>query len=646
MSGQFPLFPFLNSAQLRAVTAPEGHLLINAAAGTGKTTTVAARILYLQVERGLPPSAILGVTFSRAARTQILERLERLCTVAGRGSPVRIYTFHGLAFRVVRLAAELGETWLRPGFLVIAAGRNQPNPLFTENAWELFRGSGGAAALILYSRAIDLLRQGHAQIGRALARPADLPRGSSIRVPGDFGERVDIATDDIRRVWERYEDLLRRHNAIDYPGLVTEAIRALAHPSGSTLDRVQDGLRYLVVDEYQDTSRAQEQLMLGVAGSRVYINAVGDNDQAIYTFNGSDVSNILNFAERVQHTGLPLLEPVHLTENYRSSPNILLLANRILAKSHRPLPKQLQPSVDPLPEPLQGYRERNYEVCQVDAPRLDLAADFVAREVHRLITEEGVQPGEIAVLVRKDTEHSPQGASVREALAGIGVETTTPDREPQQKAAVIEATRELCQYHYGEPLTGLMARVAAGDCDAELNGARRDEVLGALEEALRAGAQVAYQAAEFLYDAGVAESEVPDAGGVHVRTIHSAKGAEFRIVFLMYLADRAFPHGARPDEDEERRLLYVGITRAQERLYVVGHNGIHGPDFFGDCFGEGVRRLDASVRGGGPPPPPPPPALDEDTLRLIARASEQQAEEEERQRRDLARLFEEEDLNA
>jgi DNA helicase II / ATP-dependent DNA helicase PcrA len=628
----------LNEAQARAVTAPEGHLLINAAAGTGKTTTIAARILFLQVEMGIPASSMMSISFSRAARLQLLEKLQNMAMEIGQGSPVSTFTFHGLAYRILRLAANMGETWLKPGFEVVQ-GAGEAS-LFFNHRRELLAGIKDefdrSIAPELYAKALDIARQGHYSLGEAFLDPEDLPGEGTIIVPYEFTGRVEVPVSNVRIVWERYQRILRKHNAIDYPGLILEAHRAIAHRKGATRERIKDGLKYIIVDEYQDTSRAQERFLFDLAGNDVFLNVVGDNDQAIYTFNGSDVSNILYFPKRVTVSGLPVLEPIDLTENYRSTPNIIMLANRILEKQNRPVPKKLEPAK------LRLRRDSlvNYPVKRINAPRLELAADFVAREISRLVNE-GIPASEIAVLVRKDSEFSRQGGVVRDALKELGVAISSGKKEHERKLLVMRALLEICQYRYGDDIDSLIQQIASGYCDGELAGTTREELVNTLEEAKLAGAAVSYEVIDLLHEHVDAENTTPTGEGVHIQTIHSAKGKEYRVVFLMYLGDKSFPHSSRPDIEEERRLLYVGITRARERLYVIGTHGKRFADFFGDCAGEGVEHVEYLVPGGvelqGDT------FLDDNMMEQLLIAEKQQEEEEERFRAELARFFEEED---
>ena len=638
----------LNPAQREAVTAPEGHLLINAAAGTGKTTTLASRILYLQLENDIPYDSILAVSFSRTAKMQLTERLEQLITKIGQGSQVPSFTFHGLAYRILRIASECGETRLRPGFALLAESP-KTHDLYKEHANSLFSGLSDDWPIIkrteLYAKAINLVRQGHPQLGFACLRPADLPDRLLIRVPSDHSYQVDVQTHNVKQVWQRYEKLLRQKNSIDYPGLITEALSTLQHPNGQTRKRVCEGLRYMIIDEFQDTSRAQEQLMFCLAENDICLNVVGDDDQTIYTFNGSDVSNILDFTNRAAGRTFPVLPPVQLTENYRSSEKILSAANRVLRSIQPQRPKELRVGEKINAEPLHSYRERNHDIVRVHAPRLQLAAHYVAEEIQRLIEEESISPADIAVLVRKDTEFSPQGESVRQCLQELGYSIPVK-KDPSERLRLLEIAQNVCQEHYAEELSEVLSEIQAGRLDSELEGVDRHLIAELLMEALASGAELAIEAFEYLYDIQREddEAEITDTGQVQIRTVHSAKGQEFRVVFLMYIGERTFPHGARPDIEEEKRLFYVGLTRAQERLYIVGKPSSQTKtDFFSLIIGPGVRDQEFLAVGGVTRKTAVKP-FSQDHTRVIDDARQRILEEEAKRQDELKKLFAEDDF--
>ena len=616
------IFYKLNHEQWRAVSSDSGNLLINAGAGTGKTTTIASRILYLQLAKDVDPSAIWAVSFSRSAKEQIEKKLEELCLAAGRGGLTRTFTFHGLAYRIVRLAAFHGQTWLRPGFEV------------KESSFETVRNlcpKEVESWVELCSQAIDRVRQGHPDLAKVCMSPDDLPPSKQLIFMSPDGSKQMINTDQIKRLWNKYLEFKKRRNFTDYPGLITEAIHIMRTKT-RVREEVLEGLKYLFVDEYQDTSRAQEQLLFEFAHHGVELTVVGDSEQSIYGFNGSDVSNILNFAERLGEMGLHVLPPVDLTENCRSAPNILELANRIVS----PKTKKLKPFSGSLPEPLESHRKKNDLVRLVDAPRLDLAVEYVCEEINRLIHQEETAPGDIAVLVRKNSTHSPHGDRIKERLESKGIPVGIIKKKAAYPEDVLNEAEELCQEHYLSDISDLINTVETSE--VRLPPHLQKPILKLLMDAREKGVETGGDVLDHICDLRAKEEE-QDSEGVQVRTVHSAKGMEFPVVFLLYVRYRDFPHGSFPNVEEERRLFYVGITRAMKRLYIIGHGGLHHVDFFSECRGPGTMEIDYSV-------PDSPRIKHNNSSRMETQEElirEQQESYLNQRRAELRRLFEEDD---
>ncbi|MBN3525171.1 ATP-dependent helicase [Paenibacillus apiarius] len=629
-----------NENQNRAITAPLAHMAINAAAGTGKTSTLAARIQYLQAELDLLPNSIMAISFSRTARSRLIEKLKELCKKTKFGSPVPTYTFHGLSFRILRIAAGMGETWLKPGFEIIESLSRGNNPIFRRHSSLLngvFKQLDSEIAWEACMKAIDSLRQGSDEMEPCFA-PEDLD--SNVLVEVDIGQNtlIRLKSAEVLTVWRRYENMLKQYNIIDYWGLIVEAVNILSQPETETRKRVRENLRAIVVDEYQDTSRAQEKLLFALAGNDIPVNVVGDIDQTIYTFNGSSASNMANFLSMAAQTDISVLTSISMTENYRSATPILELANRI--RKELTDDRKLLPASDLSDKNIALYRKRNFPVRLVYAPKLELAADFVAKEIDRLVNDEEIDS--IAVLVRKDSEYSPQARAVREALDLFEIKNDVMSTQTQKdRHDHFQFLYSLFQdpEHYGKSLSDLIST----DLKITLPSSMTNEQFHSyIHEALDSGASYCYEAADFLFD-NMTTEDSDEQGNCHIKigTVHSAKGEEFRVVFLLYLGDRSFPHGSQPDLDEERRLLYVGITRAQERLYVIGRPGIHSESFFDNCKGPNTSYLEYSVLGGK--------ANDEKETRFdteIAASIEQarsvQQAREKEERENLWKLFEEE----
>lgn len=629
-----------NSAQLKAIQAPLAHMAINAAAGTGKTSTLAARIHYIQTEMDILPNSIIAISFSRTARSRLIEKLKELCKETGSGSPVPTYTFHGLSFRILRLASWLGETWLKPGFEILDTTSIMTNPIYKKRD-SLLSGIGNeldqTTALIAYMKAIDILRQGTGELSPNF-RPEQLMINKTLKVEVEQNTWITVKSIDIAKFWSRYQRMLKQLNVIDYTGMIVEAIQILSQSDSETRKRIVGSLRAIVVDEYQDTSRAQADLLFALSGTDIPINIVGDIDQTIYSFNGSSATNMIDFISRAAKTDVPVLPTIGMTENYRSANPILELANRI--RSDLLVDRTLVPASEIMDATLSSYRDLNAPVQLVYAPRLELAADFVANEINKLVTKEKIK--NIAVLVRKDTEHSPQALVVKDALSLVGIKSDTiVSKNHKGRQADWQFLYDLFQdpEHYGKTLLELQPSTTMMNLPETMTIEDFNEYI---QEAIDSGAKYCYEATEFIFDNMNADIS-KEGTDVQIGTVHSSKGEEFRVVFLLYLGDRSFPHGSKPDLDEERRLLYVGITRAQERLYVVGRPGVLSEDFFGNCKGSFTEYSEYTVPGGISLEAFDPD-FDENVAASIEQARAKQLTKEIEDRERLWELFEEEEF--
>lgn len=630
-----------NAAQTQAITARLAHMVINAAAGTGKTSTLAARIIYLQTEFDIPASSILAISFSRTARVRLVEKITNLCKKNRMGSPVPTYTFHGLAFRIIRLASGSKETWIKPGFNLIefTNGQNSFALKFKDNLLkDVGKGIDKDLALTAFMKIIDELRQGSSDMEPYLT-PEQLDPNFVIEI--DIGQNtlVKVTSCDVITVWRRYDKLLKQFNKIDYTGLIIEATKVLLHEDSEVLRRIQNSIKVILVDEYQDTSRAQEKLLFTLAGIHIPINVVGDTDQTIYTFNGSSIANMQNFLKLAKESQVAVLSSVHMIENYRSTDAILSTANFV--RKGLTSGSSLIAAKNIIDDNLRSYRNLNLPVRLIHAPRLHLAADFIAREVFKLVHEDGIHENDIAILVRKDTEYAPQGSCVKEALIKLGfdLQPTNNPTANKENNEHLYLVYEFCQdpENYGRLLADTINQTSRLDIP---DGLPIETFARLLKEAYDSGARYCYEAIDLLFDnMNIDDNQESIPNGVQIRTVHSAKGEEFRVVFLLYLGDRSFPHGSRPDIDEEKRLLYVGITRAQERLYIIGRPGIHHEDFFNQCKGPMTISEDYLVIGGE--------QYNESQINtdhsfrvMVEQARLKQLQEEEAERKKLWEMFE------
>jgi DNA helicase-2/ATP-dependent DNA helicase PcrA len=380
---QFPL----NPAQARAVEHQNGPILILAGAGSGKTRVITQRIARL-LSRGVPPSAILALTFTNKAAGEMSERVHAALhgRQGGGGPPTRrgaaldprhvtITTFHSFGLGVLtRERAAVGGS-----FTIFDQG-----------------DCLGAVKEIL--RTVDA--------GRRLDAPAILARISNAKnafmTADDLPNREGDDYDEITRiVFPKYEAALKGFRAFDFDDLVCGTAR-LWRDRPDVLARWRERYHYLLVDEYQDTNRAQLELLLQLAGEHRNICVVGDDDQSIYAWRGADVRNILEFEDQ-----FPGAVVVKLEQNYRSRAPIIAVANAVIAKKADARHQKVL------------FTERGGEakVRAVVAPTPEIEASWVARQVDDLVRGDQVRGSEVAVLYRSNG----QSAALEEALRERGI---------------------------------------------------------------------------------------------------------------------------------------------------------------------------------------------------------------------------------
>ncbi len=541
----------LNEAQREAVRAPGTPLAILAGAGSGKTRVISRRAAYAIETGSVPASQILLVTFTdKAAR----EMAERMAALGHRGVMAR--TFHAAAL------AQLRHFWP-------AGHAGAPLPRIVESKLGI---------LVPIARRLP----GHYRFTPAkdLADTIEWAKVRRIR-PGrwlaDGSDRATIPADLFARVYGDYERSKTRAGLIDFEDILVETVELL-ETDAAAAELVRSRKRWLSVDEYQDTNPLAERLLTLWLGESPALTVVGDPEQTIYTFTGATPDFLLRFGER--HPGartLPLLE------NYRSSPEILALANRLGGTSGRGPLRATRPS-GPAPAIKRATDE--------EAELRELVAAIRAR------LAEGTQAGEIAVLVRLNAQLPP----IEEALTRAGIAYRIRgqrffDRPEirQARAALRRARLSTAGFALVGDLRGLLGERlglepdAAGDAGPGSGGGIGDgsgggpdpgaearERAASLELLLEIAQDVATRDPSVDLAGILAELDRRDADeaagtvdGVNLLTYHRAKGLEWDAVFLPALEEGSLPVRQAKDDDavaEERRLLYVGITRARRYL--------------------------------------------------------------------------------
>lgn len=551
----------LDPEQREAVTADPGPVCILAGAGTGKTRAVTHRIAWRVLRGDLRGQHVTAVTFTARAAGEMRDRLRGL-GVHG----VNARTFHSAALRQLRYFGarrfggqlpELVDSTVK--FVGIAAARAglgtsraKNFDLATEIEW-------AASSLIGPDDYVDTI----ARLGReAPSDPAD-----------------------VAKVYAAYIEGKRRAGVMDFADALSLTADMISEDE-SVADRIRSQYRFFVVDEYQDVTPLQQRLLDSWLGDRDDVTVVGDASQTIYSFTGATSDYLLDFTRRYPHAAL-----VRLVRDYRSTPQVVGLANRIIAASSgREAAMRLE---------LVGQQPAGPEVFAETFKDEAEEADMVARRCSQLIAD-GTSPSQIAVLYRTNA----QSQAYEEAMASYGVPTVITgaarffDR-PEVRQAVV-ALRSAVKTEIGamplaeavpaaldaigwrpgaapaggaqrEQYEAVAALVGLADQFAEQRGANREQ--GAEQRGANGEQGSDFGLEEFCAELGrrASEQHAPAVEGVTLASLHAAKGLEWDAVFLVGLADGTLPTTfARTDRarEEERRLLYVGITRARRHLQV------------------------------------------------------------------------------
>ncbi len=419
-TGLDALLDGLNGEQRRAVTHGEGPLLVVAGAGTGKTQVITRRIAWLIATRRARPSEILALTFTDKAAEEMQLRVDQLVPYGY--ADTAISTFHAFGDRLIReFAYELG---LSPDVRVLT--RPEVVVFLRERLFELeldtyrplgdpTRFLGALATLFARARDEDVSPARYlAYAERLAARAMELAGAAEAQPLETDPDAVVAAAEEARRQGElarayaRYTDLLRAHGAIDFGDQVSLALRLL-RDSAATRAAAQRRYRYILVDEFQDTNRAQSELVAILAERHRNVTVVGDDDQSIYRFRGAAISNILQFRERYRGA-----RTVVLRRNYRSLPPVLDAAHRLIRFND---PDRLEVRVG-IPKRLVPERaERSAAPVRHAAFATGgEEADWIAAEIRRRV-DAGARPRDHAILVRANAD----GDAILRALNAAGL---------------------------------------------------------------------------------------------------------------------------------------------------------------------------------------------------------------------------------
>jgi DNA helicase-2/ATP-dependent DNA helicase PcrA len=597
----------LNPVQREAVLHTEGPLLVVAGAGSGKTRVLTHRVGHLVSAGGAEPSEILAITFTNKAAAEMRSRVENMLGDVARR--IWLMTFHSACGRILR--------------------REAPRLGYKTN----FTIYDQADQVRLVKACLDELERDPKRfVPRGIHNQISSAKNQLIG-PGEYRSRVQSFYDQtVADAYELYQQRLFASNAVDFDDMLMLTVDVLER-FPEALTKWQKAFRYVLVDEYQDTNRAQYRLLQLVAGKHRNLCVVGDPDQSIYAFRGADIRNILEF-ER----DFPDARTIALEQNYRSTNRILRAANGVIAHNRERKEKQLFSELGE-GEPV--------EVLEVEDEHAE--ARFVAARIAALV-EEGFNGSEIAVfyrtnaqsrvledvLVRQDIPYQVIGgprfyerAEVKDLIAYLqvidnpfdGVSLQRIANRPRRgigdaslarlqtyanaqglslwealefpeeaglgtaQARAVNALRTLLQSLQAGalelPVAELVERVLerSGYIEA-LEAERTIEAAGRVENLQElVGVAQEYQTtasepslSNFLQEISLyADQDAlrEQQSLVTLMTIHNAKGLEFRAAFMIGMEEGIFPHSRSIEEgslEEERRLAYVGMTRAQERL--------------------------------------------------------------------------------
>ncbi|MBN8236421.1 ATP-dependent helicase [Halobacillus kuroshimensis] len=552
----------MNDQQLRAVKDPSQFIQINAGPGTGKTTTLAAKILYSQIELDVPVSNMIGISFSRSAKSHLLNKLEEFTDLLGYGGRPSIFTFHSLAFRIIKKAIELGDSKFKEYIDHVDTEEFiSYNPNLLKDLCKEYNDAESKKQALC--EAFNRARQGNLLYGPSLSW-TDVNEDEIYHIPTYVFGRLIVKGKDLKEFWKRVDKIERKSRVTDYNGMITEAINILTN-KGKTYDYFTELYDYIFVDEYQDTSLAQEMLLFSLLSNKQHVTVVGDKNQTIYSFNGSNSYNLNRFLQKA--TELFDSEPtkIILSRNYRSPQQILDVTNSLVHEEHY------------------VYSEdRTLQLpVVVETHNYHLASHYISTEIERLIYQEKVHPSNICILYRKNSEHSPQADSVKEQLNRLEIEYTEEVSNKKTEITLSQKVLSFQEENQGEDLEDIIDTI------------KDERTKQFVRECMSDGASDAEDLLEYVVELeDTEESSAPAQGeSIHIRTVHSSKGLEFPYVFILYLGDKDFPHSSKPDIEEERRLFYVGLTRAQEQLYIIGKRGLHYESFLDLCLLNEVKHV-------------------------------------------------------
>ena len=601
----------LNNKQKEAVLATEGPCLVIAGAGSGKTKVLTHKIAY-DIANGVKPWNILAITFTNKAANEMKERIEKL--IGDDAKDVWMGTYHSICVRILR--RYIDRIGYKSDFVIFDTSDQRTlvkeclktlkvdDKLFTDRA-VLSEISNGKNEMLE-------------------------PKAYSVKYAGDFRKEK------IAEIYELYQSKLRENNAIDFDDIINFTIKILTE-NPDVLEYYTEKFQYILVDEYQDTNKAQFTLVSLFASRYGNITAVGDNDQGIYSFRGADITNILHFERDFPGTKI-----IKLEQNYRCTGNILKAANAVIKHNENKYEKNLWTENDEGQIPCiycgeDEYDEGRYIVEQINHLRTEeyyKYSDFTvlyrmnaqSRAIEDILMREQIPYkviGGLKFYERKEIKdiiaylrlihNTADNLSLRriinEPKRGIGKTSLDKIQEISDKTGIsmYEIIKNAQEYELNrvylssrdfinqiEELRNKKDELKISDLIKETlkstgytkaleqeNSVEAETRIENLEEFLTVAIEFEEQSAdntlaEFLENITLSsdiDNLEDQEDSVTLMTLHSAKGLEFPVVFLVGMEEGIFPGyksiGEPKELEEERRLFYVGITRAKQYLYLT-----------------------------------------------------------------------------
>lgn len=632
----------LNKQQKQAVEHQNGPLMILAGAGAGKTRVITHRIVNL-VKKGVSPEQILAVTFTNKAAKEMRERvLDLLDNDPDINRPV--------AARATGLASPFVSTF-----------HSLSVSLLRENAREL----GLSRHFSIFDRADSMraVKQAVKHLGldpkqfepRTVLSVISRNKADGVSADDYHVEVGDTWRHSIGRIWEEYEKRLKKEGALDFDDLLLRTY-VMLRDNEEARKRCQDRWKYVHIDEYQDTNRVQFAITQMLVGKEGNICVVGDIDQNIYSWRGANLSNLLSFEEEFPGTTLVLLE-----ENYRSTQNILTAANNVIDKNVKRKEKTLFTKNDEgeLIDLYSAYSEddearfvveKASELIDQGVPAREIAvlyrANFQSRALEQSFMYAGVpyqvlgtrffdrkEVKDVLSYIRAALNPQSQGDIARIISTpprGIGKMTLAKMLEGKENELSSAARKKVDEFRgvlasirdvalRERPSETIRFAVQKSGLEGKLKGGNEEE-----RERLENIKELATLASKYdaldpeegierlLEDAALAtdqDSLEKNHNAVKLMTVHASKGLEFDYVFIVGLEEGLFPHeklDENTDEEEERRLFYVALTRARKKVFlthavvrtIYGSQSIQAASQFIEDVGEDF----IEVVGGHAPP--------------------------------------------